>query len=101
MDVDTDTDGLKDSWEARGWGTDSEVIDSDGDSLGDCREAADVDGNGVVNFSGDTIAVSLAAQQFPAVARSGVFDIDKNGVVNFTGDALTAARFGQITGLCK
>jgi hypothetical protein len=43
---DDDGDGLLNTWETCKWGTDPNVIDSDGDGRGDCKEAADVDGNG-------------------------------------------------------
>ena len=36
-------------------GTNAAIQDSDGDGLKDCREAADVDGNSAVNFTGDVI----------------------------------------------
>jgi hypothetical protein len=83
----------------RGWGTDPSSSDSDDDGVGDCREGADVDGNGALNFTGDVIYVAYAAQ----VAAFGVtqnFDIDKNGTVNFTGDVLIVARFAQMAGSC-
>ncbi|MEX2245187.1 MAG: hypothetical protein WEC75_00715 [Dehalococcoidia bacterium] len=99
-DVDTDGDGLLDSWEARGWGTDPGVVDSDGDGLGDCQEAADVDGNGVVNFSGDVIYFAMAAL-VPSFGKTQDFDLDKNGFVNFSGDVITAARFALLAGLCE
>ena len=100
--TDTDTDGLMDAWENCKWGTNPAVIDSDGDTLGDCREAADVDGNAVVNFPGDVIAYAKAAMLAPAAfGRDGDFDIDGNNVINFPGDVIQEAKFGLLTGLCK
>ncbi|MEX2246812.1 MAG: hypothetical protein WEC75_09000 [Dehalococcoidia bacterium] len=99
--IDSDGDGLLDGWERAGWGTSHLKVHSDGDGIGDCREAADVDGNGVLNFSGDTLSTVRAVLLFPMFARSGVFDIDKNGVLNFSGDAIIAARLALIVGLCK
>jgi len=100
--ADTDTDGLKDAWENCKWGTNPAVLDSDGDTLGDCKEAADVDGNGVVNFPGDVIAYAKAAMLAPAAfGRDGDFDIDGNNVINFPGDVIEEAKFGLLTGLCK
>jgi len=100
--TDTDTDGLMDAWENCKWGTNPAVIDSDGDTLGDCREAADVDGNAVVNFPGDVIAYAKAAMLAPAAfGRDGDFDIDGNNVINFPGDVIQEAKFGLLPGLCK
>jgi len=100
--ADADTDGLMDAWENCKWGTNPAVIDSDGDTLGDCRETADVDGNGVVNFPGDVIYYSKAIQLPPAAfGRDGDFDIDGNNVLNYTGDVVQEAKFALISGLCK
>jgi len=99
---DTDGDGLKNAWETCGWGTNLNIVDSDGDGKGDCKEAADVDGNGLVNFVGDTIYYAKAALLPPAsFGKTMDFDIDKNGLVDFVGDVMQEARFALITGLCK
>jgi len=99
---DTDRDGLLDTWETCGWGTSRTVVDTDGDGKGDCKEAADVDGNGVVSFVSDTIyyakAVLLPSASF---GKTMDFDIDKNGIVTFVGDVVQEARFALIAGLCK
>jgi len=87
---DTDGDGLMNGWERRGWGTDVAVFDTNGDGMGDCRSALDVNGDTVVNFAGDTIAVARAAVLNEG--RSWRVDVDKNGVVNFPGDAIAHAR---------
>jgi alpha-tubulin suppressor-like RCC1 family protein len=99
---DTDGDGLLNAWETCGWGTSPAVIDSDGDTKGDCKEAADVDGNGKVDFVGDTIYYAKAAL-LPAASfgKTMDFDIDKNGKVDFVGDVIQEAKFALITGLCK
>ena len=86
---DSDGDGLLNGWERRGWGTDPAKIDSDGDGKGDCKEAFDVTGDGVVNFPGDTIAVAKAANNI--IAKSLDFDANKDGTVNFPGDAIASA----------
>jgi len=100
--TDTDTDGLMDAWENCKWGTNPAVIDSDGDTLGDCKEAADVDGNSVVNFPGDVIYYAKAILLAPAAfGRDGDFDIDGNNALNFPGDVIWEAKFGLLTGLCK
>lgn len=99
---DTDGDGLQDAWETCGWGTDPLAVDSDGDGLGDCVEAADVDGNGVVDFGADTIGYAKAAL-LPAgsFGKTMDFDIDKNGVVDFGSDVIQIARFALFPGLCN
>jgi len=99
---DTDGDGLLDAWETCGWGTDPTKVDSDGDGIGDCKEAADVDGNGVVDFGTDTISYAKAALLPRAsFGKTMDFDIDKNGVVDFGGDVIQEAKFALFPGLCK
>jgi hypothetical protein len=99
---DDDGDGLKNTWEVCKWGTDPAVIDSDGDTVGDCVEAADVDGNGVANFTGDAIAYAKAALLAPsAFGQDGDFDIDGNNVINFTGDVIQEAKFAFSVVLCR
>jgi hypothetical protein len=99
---DTDGDGLQNAWETCKWGTNPALIDSDGDTKGDCVEAADVDGNGVVSFTGDVIyyakAILLSTASF---GKDGDFDIDGNNALNFTGDVIQEAKFGLLPGLCK
>jgi hypothetical protein len=98
--ADTDGDGLKDAWENCKWGTNPAVIDSDSDGLGDCKEAADVDGNGVVNVN-DVVAYAKAALLTPAAfGKDGNFDIDGNNSLNIN-DVVQEAKFGLITGLCE
>jgi arabinogalactan endo-1,4-beta-galactosidase len=99
---DTDGDGLLNAWETCGWGTDPNVVDTDGDGKGDCKEAADVDGNGIVGFVDDTIYYAKAAL-LPAASfgKTMDFDIDKNGTVDFVGDVIEEAKFALINGLCK
>jgi hypothetical protein len=91
---DTDGDGLRNAWETCGWGTNPAVVDSDGDGRGDCTEAADVDGNGIVDYGGDALDYVRAATLPPAsFGKTMDFDIDKNGIVDYGGDALTVVRF--------
>ena len=100
--ADTDSDGLMDAWENCKWATNPAVLDSDADTLGDCKEAADVDGNGVVNFPGDVIAYAQAILLSTATfGQDGDFDIDGNNVLNFPGDVIQEAKFAFISGLCK
>jgi hypothetical protein len=99
---DDDGDGLLNTWEVCKWGTNPALVDSDGDTLGDCKEAADVDGNGVVSFTGDVIYYAKAALLPPATfGQDGDFDIDGNNNLNFTGDVIQEAKFGLIAGLCR
>ena len=86
---DSDGDGLLNGWERRGWGTDPAKVDSDGDGKGDCKEAFDVTGDGVLNFPGDTITIAKAANNI--IAKSIDFDVNKDGAVNFPGDAIASA----------
>jgi hypothetical protein len=99
---DTDGDGLLDAWETCKWGTNPAVIDSDSDGTGDCKEAADVDGNGIVDFVDDVIYYAKAAL-LPAATfgKDGDFDIDGNGIVDFVDDVVQEAKFALIAGLCK
>ena len=99
---DADSDGLRDAWENCGWGTNPAVVDSDVDSRGDCKEAADVDGNGVLNFTGDAIAYAKAALLPPSsFGKGGDFDIDKNGTVNFVGDVIQVLKFAEGIEACQ
>jgi hypothetical protein len=76
--------------------------DSDGDGLGDCVEAADVNGDGVVDFVVDTLSYADAVLQQPAsFGRDGDFHIDGNNVIDFTGDVIQEVKFALLPGLCK
>jgi syndecan 4 len=99
--ADTDGDGLKDRWETCKWGTNPNVIDSDGDGLGDCVEAADVNGDGIVDFVVDALSYADAALLGASFGRDGDFDIDGNNNLDFVGDVIWEAKFALITGLCK
>jgi hypothetical protein len=57
-------------------------------------EAADVDGNGVLDFGEDTMYYARAAL-LPSASFGATmdFDLDKNGTVDFGGDTITMARF--------
>jgi subtilisin len=95
---DFDGDGLKNAWESCKWGSNSIVIDSDGDGTGDCVEAADVDGNGVVDFVADNISYAKAAL-LPAgcgagqYGKDGDFDMNGDGIVDFVADVMQEAKF--------
>ncbi|MEX2225849.1 MAG: thrombospondin type 3 repeat-containing protein [Dehalococcoidia bacterium] len=90
--LDDDGDGLTNGMERRGWGTDPSKVDTDGDGLGDCREAFDVTGNGTINSTGDFEAVAKAIFFPSPPTKSGDFDLDKNGSVNSTGDLALIAN---------
>ena len=96
---DDDGDGLLNTWEVCKWGTDPTKVDTDGDVKGDCIEAADNDGNGLVDFGGDAInnakstllPAGIVAGKF---GRDGDFDINGNNVLggDFGGDSITVAK---------
>jgi hypothetical protein len=92
---DDDGDGLKNSWEVCKWGTDPTKVETDGDGIGDCIEAVDTDGNGVIDFGSDTLNSARATLLDPAAfGKDGDFDLDGNNVVagDFGADTLTVAR---------
>jgi hypothetical protein len=105
---DDDGDGLLNTWEVCKWGTDRAVQDSDGDTLGDCKEAVDTDGNGVVDFGGDALnsarATLLAAGVGPGkFGRDGDFDLNGNNVLggDFGSDTITTAKMAFKILVCK
>jgi hypothetical protein len=80
--ADTDGDGLQDAWEVCKWGTrpsGTGSTNSDGEGAGDCREAMDVNGNGIVN---NTDAMFILQAAFGAIAPDWTMDLTGNGVVN-------------------
>jgi len=90
---DTDGDGLLNAWETCGWGTDPTKVDSDGDGIGDCKEAADVNGDGLVDFGVDIISSAKATLLLRAsFGKTMDFDLNGNGIVDFGGDTLTVAK---------
>ena len=100
--ADADGDGLKNTWEVCKWGTNPNVVNSDGDGRGDCVEAADVNGDGAVNFAGDGVDYAKAALIPPAAfGKDGDFDINGDGIVDYVSDVLPAAKLILISGLCK
>ncbi len=94
---DNDGDGLLNTWEVCKWGTDPNVVDSDGDGTGDCIEAVDTDGNKIIDFGGDALNSARAAL-LPAgigpgqFGKDGDFDLDGSGIIDFGKDTLTTAR---------
>jgi hypothetical protein len=86
---DDDADGLLNTWEVCKWGTDPTKVDTDGDTKGDCIEAVDTDGNGLVDYGGDAIN-SARATLLPAGIGPGKFgkdgDFDLNGNNQLSGD---------------
>ena len=97
--ADADGDGLPASAERCKWGTSDANADSDGDGTKDCVEANDTDGNGVQNFTGDTINSARAASGI--IQKTLDFDLDGNGAVNFTGDTILSAKLANhVGGIC-
>jgi hypothetical protein len=107
---DDDADGLLNTWEVCKWGTDPAVQDSDGDTLGDCVEAVDTNGNGIIlgDFGSDALN-SARASLLPAgvgagqFGKDGDFDLNGNNIVagDFGADTLTTARFTLGVKVCK
>jgi hypothetical protein len=105
---DTDGDGLKDNWEVCKWGTDPNNWDTDGDGNalgpilgtgGDCVEAVDYDGNGIVDFGGDAInsakaTLLTAGTGTGKFGKDGDFDLNGNNTLNgdFGSDTITVAK---------
>jgi len=107
---DDDGDGLKNTWEVCKWGTDPNIVDSDSDGIGDCQEAADVDGSGTVAFGGDVLAYAEAAllpaglgppAQPGTFGKDGDFDINGDGIVDFVSDAIPVAKIAFGINPCK
>jgi len=101
---DTDGDGLLNAWETCKWSTNPAVQDSDGDTKGDCVEAVDTDGNGIVDYGGDALN-SARATLLPAASfgKDGDFDLNGNNVLmgDFGADTLTVARMAFKILVCK
>jgi hypothetical protein len=103
-----DGDGLKDAWENCKWGTDPTVQDSDGDTKGDCIEAVDTDGNGLVDYGGDALN-SARAMLLPAgtgagkFGKDGDFDLNGNNILrgDFGSDTITTAKMAFKILPCK
>jgi hypothetical protein len=88
-DPDADDDGVRDGVEFRGWHTDPEVVNTDGDACSDGKEIASLNQDQGVN-SGDQLVL---AQDFllPLASRLSNSDMNKDGGVN-SGDQLFQAR---------
>ena len=95
---DADGDGLLAAWETCRWGSSDTSSDSDGDGLGDCREAADVDGDTFVTFPGDVLGIAQIF--FGGVGEDGAMDIDGDGLLTFPGDVLRLAAYFFGTSPC-
>jgi hypothetical protein len=76
---DDDGDGLLNTWEVCKWGTDPSYWDTDGDGLhGDCKEAMDVNGNGLVTNADATF---IKQAYFDLIGKDGDFDINGNNLI--------------------
>jgi hypothetical protein len=91
---DADFDGLIDAWETCKWGTSNSSSNSDGDALGDCTEAMDVNGNGLVN---GTDAVFVAQAAFGVIGRDGAFDINGNALISNADAVFVWRAFFNVT----
>jgi hypothetical protein len=101
---DDDGDGLLNTWEVCKWGTDPTKVDTDADGKGDCTEAVDTDGNGIIDFGSDALnsarAALLPVNRF---GKDGDFDLNGNNVImgDYGADTLTVARFTLGVWSCK
>jgi hypothetical protein len=104
--ADTDGDGLLNAWERAHWRSSHAMVDSNLDGWGDCVEAVDTDGNGVLDFGSDALNSARAAL-LPAGIGPGTFgktmdfDLDGNGIIDFGADTLTVARMSLGIWTCK
>ncbi|MEX2247203.1 MAG: metallophosphoesterase [Dehalococcoidia bacterium] len=92
--ADADGDGLIAGWERCRWGTSDTSADSDGDGLGDCIEAMDVNGNGVANASD---AVLVWRVVFGMMGADVTFDINGNGVITAADGILIMRGFFSVS----
>jgi len=65
------------------------------DSTGKWRGYGDVDGNGIVNYVGDTMTMAqiTLAGLTPTPDQKKAADVDGNGIVNFVGDTMLVAQY--------
>jgi hypothetical protein len=79
--------------------------DTDGDGRGDCAEAYDTDGNGLILFPTDGLNAVRAALLPPGAGlgqfgRDGDFDVDGNNGVLFPTDALSGVKASLLPSFC-
>jgi hypothetical protein len=87
---DGDMDGLPARAETCRWGTSDGSTDSDGDTVSDCVEANDNNGDLASNFPGDTINNAKAA--FNINEQTKNYDLNGDNAVNFPGDSILSAK---------
>jgi hypothetical protein len=87
---DDDGDGLLNTWEVCKWGTSATVINTDGDTLGDCTEVMDVDGNGFLTAADGTF---IKQAFFDLIGKDGDFDINGNGIITNVDAVLVRQAF--------
>jgi hypothetical protein len=89
-DGDDDGDGLLNTWEVCKWGTSATVINTDGDTLGDCTEVMDVNGNGFLTAADGTF---IKQAFFDLIGKDGDFDINGNGIITNVDAVLVRQAF--------
>ena len=94
--TDVDHDGLTAAIENCRFGTSDLNADSNSDGVPDCVAVNDIDGNGVQNFSGDTLRIARAANGL--LAPTVDFDLNGDGILNFAADALLSAKLAAHAG---
>jgi len=87
---DRDGDGLLNLWEACKWGSIPVQADTDGDGAGDCSEAFDVNGNGLVNPADRTLVLQAF---FGIITGDWAFDVNGNGQISAADSTLIAMGF--------
>jgi hypothetical protein len=99
--ADADGDDLPDGWELCRWNTSSSDSDTDNDTLLDCIEAYDVNGDRTIDFLGDVLGVAQSALLGPAAYGKDVgFDMNGDGIADFLTDLLTVASQALLNGNC-
>jgi hypothetical protein len=88
--ADDDGDSMDNQAEVCKWGTSPDDQDSDDDSMGDCREIMDVNGNKLTNNNDAVIVLSAT---FGVIGMDGGFDINGNSLVNSVDAVLIQQAF--------
>jgi hypothetical protein len=91
--ADTDSDGITDGVEVRGYGSSPTAVDTDGDGCGDGREIASINGDRAVT----SIDLSQVAQAFGAMGSATYFahfDINRDRKISSIDLSTVARRFG-------
>lgn len=94
-DQDTDDDGLKDGIELRNYNSSLVAFSTDGDTCGDAREVASLNGDNAVNSGDQLLLVLEILRAVPQSQKLVNFDMNKDGGVNSGDQLFQVQRFGQ------